>query len=288
MRVAVIGGTGRMGRWFARYFIANKHDVGIFGRDSKKTTRIAEEIGAKSFTSLEACSKNSNVLIIAVPIYAITKHIEQIAPKLKKDVTLIEITSIKEGVITVLRKIKNVNIISIHPLFGPGASIKAVNRYAMVPVLNPIREGLAFKRLFPKSEVIVVEAEEHDMAMAKVLSLTHLMNALFLKTVGGNTDDLSKLSGTTFGIQLALAMGVMHDEPNQLASLQVQNKHFKEVLRDMIKTTKEWQNLIEAGEQEALSVEYSKIKNAIEKQKAFRESYDKMYAMFRSLQKGEY
>jgi prephenate dehydrogenase len=287
MRVAIIGGTGRMGRWLAHYFIANKHDVGIFGRDIKKAKRIAQEIGARSFASIEACCKNSNLLIIAVPIYATPSYVEQVAPKLK-NTTLIEVTSIKIGVMEALRKIKNTNVISIHPLFGPGANIKAVNRYALIPVLNAAKEKLMFKRLFPKSEVLVVEAEEHDIAMAKILSLTHLMNALFLKTVGEDTDYLSKLSGTTFGIQLALAMGIMHDEPNQLASLQVQNTHFKEILNDMIKTAKKWQGLIEAGKQEGLSGEYSKIKSVIEKQKAFRESYDKMYAMFRSLQKGEY
>jgi prephenate dehydrogenase len=286
MKVAVIGGTGRMGKWFARYLIANKHNVGIFGQDSKKARRVAEEIGAKAFASLEACCKNSNVIVIALPIYATPKYIEQIAPKLKKGTTLVEITSIKEGVITVLRKVKNANVISIHPLFGPGANIKAINRYAMIPALDSAKEKSTFKKLFPKSEVLVVEAGEHDVAMAKVLSLTHLMNALFLRTIGENADDLSKLSGTTFGIQLALAMGVMHDEPKQLASLQVRNPHFKEVLNDMIKTAKQWQGLIDAGKQETLSAEYNKIKSVIEKEKAFRESYDKMYAMFRSLQKG--
>ena len=50
MRVAVIGGTGRMGRWFARYFIANKHEVGIFGRDNKKAKHIAEDIGVQTFS----------------------------------------------------------------------------------------------------------------------------------------------------------------------------------------------------------------------------------------------
>ena len=287
MRVAVIGGTGRMGKWFTRYFIANKHDVAIFGRDSKKVKRVAEDMGAKTLNSLEDC-KNSEVIVIAVPTYATPKYIEQIAPKLKKSTTLIEITSIKEVVMAVLKKVKNGSVLSIHPLFGPGANIKAVNRYAIIPVLDSAKEKSSFKKLFPQSEVLVVQAEEHDIAMAKVLSLTHFMNALFLKTIGENTDDISKLSGTTFGIQLALAMGVMHDEPKQLASLQVQNPHFKDVLNEMIKNATEWQSLIAAGKQDMLSAKYNEIKSAIEKKKAFRESYDKMYAMFRSLQKGEY
>src|SRR3989337_1218718 len=103
MRVAVIGGTGRMGKWFTRYFIANKHDVAIFGRDSKKVKRVAEDMGAKTLNSLEDC-KNSEVIVIAVPTYATPKYIEQIAPKLKKSTTLIEITSIKEVVMAVLKK----------------------------------------------------------------------------------------------------------------------------------------------------------------------------------------
>ena len=288
MRVAVVGGTGRMGRWFARYFIANKHEVGIFGRYSKKAKHVAEDIGARTFLSLEACCKNSDVILISVPIYAMPKYIERIAPKLRKDTTLIEIASIKEGVITALKKVKNSNTVSLHPLFGLGANIDAVNRYAMIPVLDSAKERSAFKKLFPKSEVLVVEAEEHDIAMAKVLSLTHFMNALFLKAIGENTSNLSKFSGTTFGIQLALAMGVMHDEPSQLASLQVQNPHFKDVLNEMIKNAKEWQSLVAVGKQDMLSSKYSAIKASIEKEKAFKGSYKKMYAMFHSLQNDEY
>jgi len=288
MRVGVIGGTGRMGRWFARYFIANKHDVGIFGRDSKKAKHVSQGIGARTFLSLQTCCKNSDVILVSVPIYAMPKYIERIAPMLSKDTILIEIASIKEGVIAALKKVKNSNTVSVHPLFGLGANINAVNRYAMIPVLDSAKEKSAFKKLFPKSEVLVVEAEEHDMAMAKVLSLTHFMNALFLKAIGEDTSNLSKFSGTTFGIQLALAMGVMHDEPSQLASLQVQNPHFKDVLNEMIKNAKEWQSLVVGGKQDMLSARYKSIKGSIEKDKAFRDSYKKMYAMFRSLQKDEY
>lgn len=287
MKVAIIGGTGRMGRWFARYFVANSHQVGIFGRDSKKTKHAAKSLGVNVFKSIGECCKDADLIVVSVPIDATPEIIQQVAPKLNKGKTVIEVASIKGEIIALLGKIKNASVISVHPLFGPGANIRSTNRYALIPVGNAEEEKTIFKNLFPRSEIIVVQAEEHDIAMAKVLSLTHFVNALFLKTLG-NVTKLSKLSGTTFGIQLALAMGVMHDEPSQLAALQVQNPHFKKVLQVMIKSAKEWQSFITKGRQEELSAQYNQIRAAIEKERAFRDSYEKMYAMFRSLQKDEH
>ncbi len=288
MKVAIIGGTGRMGRWFARYFIASDNDVGIFARHREKAEQFAETIGAKAYGSMQECCRGSKLVIVSVPISETSKVIEKIEPSLAKDTVLMEIASIKGGTIGSLREVrKAIFPLSVHPLFGPGASVKAANRYALIPVRDGTKEKRAFKRFFSKSESIIISAEEHDAAMAKVLSLTHFMNALFLKTLTDGISDLSKLSGTTFRIQLALAMGIMHDEPSQLASLQVQNSHFKGILEELLRNAKEWQELITKGKQKELSAKYDKIKKAIEKESSYRSSYEKMYAMFRSLQRDE-
>jgi prephenate dehydrogenase len=287
MKVAIIGGTGRMGRWFARYFTANDYDVGIFARHRKEAEQFAETIGAKADGSMEDSCRGSKLVIVSVPISETSKVVEKIEPFLADDAVLMEIASIKGGVIDSLRGVRKAIPLCVHPLFGPGASVKAANRYALIPVRDKTREKRAFKQFFPKSESIIISAEEHDAAMAKVLSLTHLMNALFLKTLSDGMSDLSKLSGTTFRIQLALAMGIMHDEPTQLASLQVRNSHFKGVLEELLRNAQEWQGLIIKGKQKELSAEYDKIKRAIEKESSYRSSYEKMYAMFRSLQRDD-
>lgn len=288
MKVAIIGGTGRMGRWFARYSISNDYDVGIFARHRKKAEQFADSIGAKAHGSVDECCRGSKVVFVCVPISETSKVIEKIEPSLADDTVLIEIASIKGGIIDRLREVRRAIItLCVHPLFGPGANIRAANRYALIPVRDKTREKRAFEQFFPKSGSIIISAEEHDAAMAKVLSLTHFMNALFLRTLSNGVSDLSKLSGTTFRIQLALAMGIMHDESSQLASLQVQNSHFKVVLEELLRNAKEWHGLIMEGKQEELSSKYDGIKRAIEKESAYRSSYEKMYAMFRSLQRDE-
>lgn len=288
MRIGIVGGTGRMGGWFARYFVAKRHQVGIFSRHKEKAAKFALSVNAKPFCSIRQICRESELIIISVPIGETPRIIEQVAPHMRKGAVLMEVASIKGGVIDSLRRIReDIIAISVHPLFGPGADTKVVNRYALTPIRDEAKEKRAFKRFFPKSDVTIVTAAEHDKAMAKVLSLTHLTNALFLKTLGGNISEFSKLSGTTFGIQLALAMGVMHDEPNQLASLQIHNRYFSEVLDEMIKDASAWRNLVVKRENDRLSAIYEKIRASIAKEEAFEDSYAKMYAMFRSLKSDE-
>ena len=45
--ITIIGGTGRMGKWFAKFFQNKGYNVIITSRSSRKASSIAKEIGVK-------------------------------------------------------------------------------------------------------------------------------------------------------------------------------------------------------------------------------------------------
>ena len=62
MRVAIIGGSGRMGRWFANFLLKDGKDVVITGRNEKKLLDAKQELGVEVATNAEAVKQAEPVL----------------------------------------------------------------------------------------------------------------------------------------------------------------------------------------------------------------------------------
>ena len=67
MRVAIIGGSGKMGRWFASFLLKEGEEVIITGRNEKKLLEARQQLGVEIATSMEAVSR-ADVVLISVPI----------------------------------------------------------------------------------------------------------------------------------------------------------------------------------------------------------------------------
>ncbi|GAJ00954.1 unnamed protein product, partial [marine sediment metagenome] len=47
MKIAIIGGSGKMGRWFARFLVKEGKEVVITGRNQKKLRETGRQLGVK-------------------------------------------------------------------------------------------------------------------------------------------------------------------------------------------------------------------------------------------------
>ena len=74
--VGIIGGTGQMGRFFKKLFEKNNCKVLISSRKTKLKP--------------EDCAKQSDVVLISVPIDATIKVIKKVAPYVNKNSLLID------------------------------------------------------------------------------------------------------------------------------------------------------------------------------------------------------
>ncbi|MFC2005959.1 prephenate dehydrogenase/arogenate dehydrogenase family protein [Chloroflexota bacterium] len=136
MRVAIIGGSGKMGRWFANFLLKDGKEVIILGRNEKKLLEVKEQLGIEVSTSTEAV-KNADVVLISVPIDNFEEVVKQLPPYLNPKQIIIDITSIKVFPVETMHKhIKTASVLGVHPVFGPGAK-DIINRNF---VLTPINE----------------------------------------------------------------------------------------------------------------------------------------------------
>lgn len=170
MLVAIIG-TGGMGQAAAR-FLKGDFEVFLAGRDYKKSAAVAGELGVSASGFEDAVSK-ADAVIVAVPIENTAETCNRAAKLMKKGALLVDIASVKTGIVDRVSVPNDIEYISAHPLFGPVRPAENQN-IALIPVKTrawlPRVERFLRKRGL---NAAVIDAETHDRVMAANQLLTH-------------------------------------------------------------------------------------------------------------------
>ncbi|MGQ9788361.1 MAG: prephenate dehydrogenase/arogenate dehydrogenase family protein [Candidatus Hadarchaeaceae archaeon] len=228
--MAVIG-AGEMGRWLAK-FSKRLGEVVVSDVDLAKAKRAATELKVKA-DSQERAVANSEIIFVAVPISSTPQVLKEVATLASKGALLIDVASVKLEVVKAMREIEQeVELVSIHPLFGPGAS-KVRNKDI---VIIPVRTGKRYRKLkkFLISEgarIIETNAELHDQTMAVVQCLSHFVLLAYAKAFQSfNRGKLTgKMRTPIFSALASLVKAVLAGRPELYLEIQQQNKYAVQV-----------------------------------------------------------
>ena len=219
-------GTGKMGQWFVRFLSGRGHKVNVCDTRPEKAGR--------STVGLKEGVKNADTIIIATPIPA-TKQILEDVLAMKPKGTVLDITSIKDSIIPMMRAAaaQGVEICSIHPMFGPEASVYGRNIVICDCGSQTAMDkaALLFDRTGAKMTRMPVE--EHDELISYVLGLSHAVNIAFFRTLAKSGKDfrgLDQISSTTFRSQAATSKKVANESPELYYDIQHLNPYSKHCL----------------------------------------------------------
>jgi prephenate dehydrogenase len=158
--VGIIGGLGQMGQWFTRFFTGQGLEV-LIGEPG--LTPTCSEIAARG-----------DVVVISVPLHLTEAVIIELAPHIRPEALLSDLTSLKQGPMAAMLEHFPGEVVGTHPLFGPGeASLSGQNI-----VFCRGRGEKWFNWLYELfvqagAKVEVTSPEEHDRLMSLVQGLTH-------------------------------------------------------------------------------------------------------------------
>ncbi|MEM2272679.1 MAG: prephenate dehydrogenase/arogenate dehydrogenase family protein [Candidatus Bathyarchaeia archaeon] len=291
MIVAIIGGAGRMGVWFARYFLEKGHKVIISDVRADKAKEAAKLVNAELAESNIEAAKKADLVFISTPIDATPQVLAEIIPEINKQAIVAEITSLKSKVLPVLKMAfeRGIRTLSLHPLFGFGAKRLSGEKIALIPVADPIAEKELAERIFPEATIIPVDYNLHDRVMALTLSLTHFMNIIFASVISEEDINMLKcLSGTTFTLQFILSEAVMSEDPILYASIQMDNEYVITYLNKLLRRAMDLKDIIENKDHNSFIRFYMETRNSLSKDADFARAYEKMYNALGALQCKDY
>jgi len=241
LKVSVIGAAGRMGGWFTGYFQEKKMDVLAFDIDKKNLERISFRHNVRYSTDIISAVSDADIILVAVSMSATSKVVLESIKNAKKGAIIIEISSFKSDITKQLKKNlrRGIRILSLHPMYGPGANFLKGQKIIVIPIKNASDEVLLTTKIFPEANVILCKAKEHDDTMAAVLSLIYFINFIFAASIPWEKiDRIRTLSGTSFNLQLTLVESILESDPDFLTSMQLENKYFQKYVKKFIRQTK--------------------------------------------------
>jgi prephenate dehydrogenase len=284
-KISIIGAGGRMGSWFIEYLSTKK--VFYIKAYDQQINLIKKRENLTIESSLNTCVRDSDIVILCVPLRVIPKMIKECSKIMKQNSVIIDIASIKNRTYKSLLKTKN-NIlpICIHPMFGPGAAQSTNLKILFIPIRDYEREKKIVHELFPNFNILSLEnAIQHDRIMAVVLGLNHYINIVFADIIGSQKyKNLQLYSGSTFKIQCIVSESILNDDPVLLNSLLMDNPFLKKEIKTLNKKLLNYYQIINDKEDKKLIDKLNTIKVSLEKHHELNSSYHKMYKLIKFLE----
>jgi prephenate dehydrogenase len=289
MKVAIIGGAGKMGQWFAARLLLEGMQVVITGRNQEKLKAAGKKLGVTVATNAAAV-KQADVVIISVPPETFETVVKEIGPYARDGQNFFDVTSLKTKPVEIMhRYINKGTVLGTHPVFGPGAKSAANQNFILTPT-NEEEAMLAAKTSLYLEErganVSVMTPAEHDQMMTVVLGLAH-----FIAIVSADTllslekfEEMKKIGGTTFKLLYTLIESVISEDPELYASLQMSFPDITDVENLFLAKTKLWADMVKNGDKKEFVRQMTALREKLEKtDPAFSHAYENMYRITEKL-----
>ena len=285
MRVAIIGGYGKMGRWLAGALREEGLDVTIAGRDETKLREAAEQVGVKAALALEAV-KSSDAVILSIPIDNFDAICKELAPAVKPGQYIFDVTSIKAAPVDAMHKcFGGCRVLGMHPMFGPGAASVSGQRIVLTPTNaeEQVMAGIIRRYLEERgAKVAVMSPVEHDELMSIVLGLSHFIALVSADTLLelGKLKGAESVSGTSYRLLLTLAQAVVSEDPEFYASLQVNLPGMAKMEEIFLSKAKEWAAMVKDKDKHSFAERMRLLEGKFRwEDPGFADAYDNAYRL---------
>lgn len=218
--VGIIGGTGRMGSWFASFFENQGFSVSSAGRRTGLTPSTV--------------ARECEVVIVSVPITDTIGVIRELGPLVREDGLIMDLTSIKKEPVEAMLKYSSAEVLGAHPLFGPEEERIVGQRVVICPGRGE-RWSEWLTGVLEKAGVKIVkmDPEKHDRLMGIIQGASHfstLVLALCITGSGFSLEELLNCSTRSFSQRLDRIKSMLKQPPELFESLVMDNPEAEEFI----------------------------------------------------------
>jgi prephenate dehydrogenase len=250
--VGVIGGKGQLGSWCARLFQRVAHTVLISDLDTE-------------MSPLDLV-RESDVVIVSVPIGATEQVLREIAPLLRSDQLIVDLTSVKTPFVSIMEG-SNAEVLSLHPMFAPSLTESA----GQTCIVCPVRRGdraIWCEHVMRDSGLHLVEMtpDAHDKTMAVVQGMTHFQAIVAghcMEALQFQPSESLAFASPVYKARLAMIGRVLAQNPRLYAEIQIFNPYVREVLEQLRISSEALSHLINERDVDGFIREFSRVRDAL-------------------------
>jgi chorismate mutase/prephenate dehydrogenase len=231
----VIGGHGKMGRWFSEFLASQGYGVTVADPGPNPEASIGGQTYAHTADWREH-SLDVDLIVVATPLKIANEVLLELAQRRPRG-TIFDLGSLKTPLRQGIRALQTAGcrVTSVHPMFGPDTELLSGRHVIFIDLgcKEAIDEAQA---LFSSTmaERIVMSLDEHDRLIAYVLGLSHALNIAFFTALAGSGEAaprLAQLSSTTYDAQVEVASKVAAESPELYFEIQSLNDYGRESLQ---------------------------------------------------------
>ena len=247
-RALVIGGAGKMGRWFVDFFASQGFATTV--------ADVSIEDGTNQFSNWTDAGVDFDVIVVAAPLAVSGRILAQLAV-LKPKGLIFDIGSLKSPLIDGIGELRaaGCRVTSLHPMYGPDTRLLS-GRHLIFCDAGDAQATADAKELFAATmvEQLDMGLDDHDRLIAYVLGLSHALNIAFFTALaesGEAAPKLARMSSTTFDSQLLVSAAVAQDNPRLYFEIQNLNKFGLGPLDALCDAARRIRETVAAGDESA-------------------------------------
>jgi len=248
-RALVIGGGGKMGRWFVEFLSSQGFSVEVADPGAVPS-------GVARVDDWRTTDLKHDYIVLATPLGVTDAILRELALRRPSGV-IFDVGSLKSPLRAGLMALKSLGckVTSVHPMFGPDTELLS-GRHVVFVDLGSQEALTAARELFSPTmaEQVVMSLDDHDRLIAYVLGLSHALNIAFFTALaesGEAAPKLAKMSSTTFDSQLDVAARVAQESPDLYYEIQSLNDYGAESLEALSRAVERIRTAVISQDHEA-------------------------------------
>jgi prephenate dehydrogenase len=245
-KVTIIGGRGKMGRFFVEQLVTAGHQVSILEQDDWKD---APQLLGKA-----------DLVLVCVPIEHTLNAIAKASPYLSPSTVLAEISSIKTNIVSVMLESHSGAVLSLHPMFGPSVGSFLAQNVIVCPGRN-LEAGRWFLDLIESrgGKLTFCTPQEHDKMMINVQAIRHFITfslGVFLAEEGIKGDRNLEFTTSLYRLQLDMVNRLFACDGSLYLHLMLCDRDRRQAITRLAATYNRLAALIVQQDREALKEEF--------------------------------
>lgn len=247
--VLIVGGAGRMGGYFARWFARSGYAVRILERDD--WPRAAE------------LCRGAALALVSVPIERTEEVIRQLGPLLPAACVLADLTSVKAGPVAAMLAAHSGPVVGLHPLYGPTTASMDQQVVVACPGRHPEACRWVLDQLSAWGNLVLpLDAAEHDELMDLVQGVRHFATFALGRFLAERDVDLARtleFSSPIYRLELGMVGRLFAQDAAMYARIVCASPRRLALIREYVESLRHSCELLEREGPAAFEREFARV-----------------------------